>query len=332
MVVISHLDLPHLRLSSRDLNGALPPTCHVRVLATEALRSATLHAEGDATQLSVHYLLPLLWLTEGAAAVDWARGHAADRQGHKARDGRASSVPRAIARLKAALRAAADVTPLHASPGRFSNLSLRGRACWASFCDPCVAPYASPSHSPSQRSLDRACVASFVEVDGEVHAVIELRGDGFLHGQPERVVGAALAMANGWLHESFFEQATRGESVLDVPAAPAGRALFDGARYDFFRLQRNGVALFERPKRPTAGAEVEATAEAAAQEADVEAAAAASAAAAAAKGAAADADAEAEGAALRWRRELHQTIVRRADREAEAAWLAHLESVHAPRP
>ena len=31
----------------------------------------------------------------------------------------------------------------------------------------CVAPYASPSHSPSQRSLDRACVASFVEVDGE---------------------------------------------------------------------------------------------------------------------------------------------------------------------
>ena len=145
-------------------------------------------------------------------------------------------------------------------------------------------------------------------------------------------MGAALAMANGWLHESFFEQATRGESVLDVPAAPAGRALFDGARYDFFRLQRNGVALFERPKRPTAGAEVEATAEAAAQEADVEAAAAASAAAAAAKGAAADADAEAEGAALRWRRELHQTIVRRADREAEAAWLAHLESVHAPRP
>ena len=77
------------------------------------------------------------------------------------------------------------MTPLHASPGRFSNLSLRGRACWASFCDPCVAPYASPSHSPSQRSLDRACVASFVEVDGEVHAVIELRGDGFLHGQPE---------------------------------------------------------------------------------------------------------------------------------------------------
>ena len=59
MVVISHLDLPHLRLSSRDLNGALPPTCHVRVLATEALRSATLHAEGDATQLSVHHHLTL---------------------------------------------------------------------------------------------------------------------------------------------------------------------------------------------------------------------------------------------------------------------------------
>ena len=183
-------------------------------------------------------------------------------------------------------------------------------------------------------------MASFVEVDGEVHAVIELRGDGFLHGQPERVVGVALAMANGWLHESFFEQATRGESVLDVPAAPAGRVLFDGARYDFFRLQRNGVALFERPTRPTAGIEVAATAEAAAQQADVkvdvdadvEAAAAAKEAAAAAKEAAADADAEAEGAALRWRRELHEAIVRRADREAEAAWLAHLELVHAPQP
>ena len=156
-------------------------------------------------------------------------------------------------------------------------------------------------------------------------------------------MGAALAMANGWLPESFFEQATRGESVLDVPAAPAGRVLFDGARYDFFRLQRNGVALFERPTRPTrptAGAEVETTAEAAAQqadvkvdvEADVEAAAAAAETAAAAKGAAADADAEADGAALRWRRELHQTIVRRADREAEAAWLAQLELVHAPQP
>ena len=155
-------------------------------------------------------------------------------------------------------------------------------------------------------------------------------------------MGTALAMANGWLHESFFEQATRGESVLDVPAAPAGRALFDGARYDFFRLQRNGVALFERPTRRTAGAEVEATAEAAAQQADVkvdvdadveaaaaakEAAAAAKEAAAAAKEAAADADAEAEGATLRWRRELHEAIVRRADREAEAAWLAHLELV-----
>ena len=138
-------------------------------------------------------------------------------------------------------------------------------------------------------------------------------------------MGAALAMANGWLHETFFEQATRGESMLDVPAAPAGRALFDGARYDFFRLQRNGVALFERPKRPTAGAEVEATA---AQEADVEAdVEAAEAAAVAAKEAAADADAEAEGAALRWRRELHVAVVRRADREAEAAWLAHLELV-----
>ena len=141
-------------------------------------------------------------------------------------------------------------------------------------------------------------------------------------------MGAALAMANGWLHETFFEQATRGESMLDVPAAPAGRALFDGARYDFFRLQRNGVALFERPKRPTAGAEVEATAEAAAQEADVEAdVEAAEAAAVSAKEAAAYAEAEAEGAALRWRRELHEAVVRRADRKAEAAWLAHLELV-----
>ena len=134
-------------------------------------------------------------------------------------------------------------------------------------------------------------------------------------------MGTALAMANGWLHESFFEQATRGESVLDVPAAPAGRALFDGARYDFFRLQRNGVALFERPTRPTAGTEVAATAEAAAQQADVKVDVEAD------VEAAADADAEAEGATLRWRRELHEAIVRRADREAEAAWLAHLELV-----
>ena len=106
--------------------------------------------------------------------MDWARDHAADRREHKARGGRASGVPAAIGRLKAALRAAADVTPLHPSPGRFSNLSLRGRACWASFCDPCVAQYASPSHSPTQRSLDRACVSSFVEVEGEVLCLLWL--------------------------------------------------------------------------------------------------------------------------------------------------------------
>ena len=228
-------------------------------------------------------------------------------------------MPAAIGRLKAALRAAADVTALHPSPGRFSNLSLRGRACWASFCAPCVAPYASPSHSPSQRSLDRACVASFVEIDGEVHALVELRGDGFLHGQPERIVGAAVAMANGWLPDRFFEQATRGEAMLNVPAAPAGRVVFDGARYDFFRLQRNGVALFGRAERPTAGAEGGAKAEAAA-EGEAKAAAEAE----------AEAEAEATGAVRQWRRELHQSIARRADLAAEAVWLRAVESEHAP--
>jgi hypothetical protein len=113
-------------------------------------------------------------------------------------------------------------------------------------------------------------------------------------------------------------------------------------RYDFFRLQRNGVALFGRPKRPTAGAEGEGepTAEAAeaaeaAAEAETEAAAAAAAAATAAAAeeaaaAAAEAASEAEGAVQEWRRGLHASIVRRADRAAEAAWLAEVEHVHAP--
>ena len=53
-----------------------------------------------------------------------------------------------------------------------------------------------------------------------MHAVIELRGDGFLHGQLERVVGAALAMANGWLPDTFFEQARLSLSRgLPVPSA-----------------------------------------------------------------------------------------------------------------
>ena len=117
-------------------------------------------------------------------------------------------------------------------------------------------------------------------------------------------------------------------------------------RYDFFRLQRNGVSLFGRAARPTAGAEGEAKAEEAAAEweveaeGEVEAAAKAAAAEAAAEAAAvaeaqaeeaaAEAAAEAEGAAREWRRQLHQSIVRRADRGAEAAWLADVERVHAP--
>ena len=37
----------------------------MRVLAAEALGSAALHAEGDATQLALQYLLPLAWLAGG---------------------------------------------------------------------------------------------------------------------------------------------------------------------------------------------------------------------------------------------------------------------------
>ena len=115
-------------------------------------------------------------------------------------------------------------------------------------------------------------------------------------------------------------------------------------RYDFFRLQRNGVALFGRPKRQAAGAEGDAKAEAAAAgeaegeaegEADMAVAEAEAAAEAAAQAEAEEAAAAAEATAaedeaLEWRHELHQSIVRRADRGAEAAWLADVEHVHAP--
>ena len=69
--------------------------------------------------------------------------------------------------------------------------------------------------------------------------MIELRGDGFLEGQVCRIVGAAVAIANGWLPSSFFEYATRGTAGgVVAPCAPKERLVFDGARYDFHELNQ----------------------------------------------------------------------------------------------
>ena len=181
--------------------------------------------------------------------------------------------PAALKKLKKALKAACAATSakpaeivekpaqtvrLQKSKGRFGALAGKERRCFHNFADPLLKGDASPSNAPVWRSLDRARAVEFVQIGeigeggsngswgrgGESHAVIELRGDGFLAQQVRRIVGSAVAMAHGWLPDDFFDVATRPDVVVETPLAPAGRVYLAGARYDFTEA-RDGRALFD---------------------------------------------------------------------------------------
>ena len=74
--------------------------------------------------------------------------------------------------------------------------------------------------------------------------VIEFRGDDFILQQARRIIGSAVAIANGWLQPDFVETATRSDVVIETPLAPDNRLYFADARFHFDELMQ-GKRLFD---------------------------------------------------------------------------------------
>ena len=128
-----------------------------------------------------------------------------------------------------------------ASPGRFGNLWVKERKCWHNFADPALRGMASPSNDPVWRAVDRAKVLKIWGDDNKdngetMMAVVEIRGDGYVTQQIRRMMGAVIAMTNGWLPLDYADMATRSDVCLETPLAPPGRMYFAGGRFHFLEL------------------------------------------------------------------------------------------------
>lgn len=134
--------------------------------------------------------------------------------------------------------------------GRFGALANKERRAWHNFADPNLKGDASPNQEPVWRVLDRARILSFFkrrrenDQKEEVHAILEFRGDDFVHEQVRRVVGTALAVAHGWLPSNVFDMATRVDVFTETALAPPGRLYLEGSRFHFDELL-TGKGFFE---------------------------------------------------------------------------------------
>ena len=150
--------------------------------------------------------------------------------------------------------------------GRYGVLGMKLRRPFHNFADPMLKGDASPSNKPVWRVVDRCRIAEFVpfeighddnnnsnsnenSADGNKHetqvmVVIEFRGDDFILQQARRIIGSAVAIANGWLQPDFVETATRSDVVIETPLAPDNRLYFADARFHFDELMQ-GKRLFD---------------------------------------------------------------------------------------
>jgi tRNA U38,U39,U40 pseudouridine synthase TruA len=150
---------------------------------------------------------------------------------------------------------------------RFGLLANKERRAWHNFADPNLRGDASPSNEPVWRVLDRAKIARFVRMprtnmqtendqeqeEEEVVAILEFRGDDFVHEQIRRIVGTALAVTHGWLPPDIFSFATQANILMPETAlAPGGRLYLEGGRFHFDQL-RTGKEFFSDDEVITIG-------------------------------------------------------------------------------
>jgi tRNA U38,U39,U40 pseudouridine synthase TruA len=173
--------------------------------------------------------------------------------------------PPSLRMLKETLRDAESVTiqggrkdynteRLEDASGRFGFLSWKERRAWHNFADPRLKGSASPNNKPVWKVLDRCRVVQFQSSNDSNHnnndsssssnknknknivAVVECRGDDFVNEQVRRIIGASIAITQGWLPQDFFELATRSDVFVETPIAPPSRLYLAETRFHFDEL------------------------------------------------------------------------------------------------
>jgi tRNA U38,U39,U40 pseudouridine synthase TruA len=222
-------------------------------------QDSKMHAERSATQYIYHYLLPLSWLPDATLLQDWwdsaeIISSVDTHVGKKL----SSKPPDPIRQLKEALRKAeckklsandiqSDVyKELRTAAGRFGSLGAREKRAWHSFAAPSLKGDASPNNEAVWRVVDRARIVDFVDDEnGQLHAVIEIKGDSFIQEQVRRIVGSAIGISNEWLPTDFFELSTQADLLVETPIAPPNRLYLKSVRYHFDEMQSKGLPFFE---------------------------------------------------------------------------------------
>lgn len=234
--------LQTLLLDNKQTRSAVIRLHGMRTLDTKL---ASLHAEQSCTQHVYHYMVPVAWLPDSDAIEEWHResvatGNLRWNQRHAGTTPRpADATPSSLRNFRDILRRAeSERRPTLQSQGRFRTLAYNARRPWHNYCDPALR--ASPNHDVTRRSVDRARFREFATRDGRLCAVYEFRGDQFLSQQVRRIVGAAVAMAHGWLPAEFADTLR----LAETPLAPPGYLYQAAPRFHYAELYHKGVELF----------------------------------------------------------------------------------------
>ncbi|KAL3935550.1 MAG: hypothetical protein SGBAC_008952 [Bacillariaceae sp.] len=253
------IDVDNLMAASRILLGDDVKTSSGAVYNVTILNAMRLpkdfpfHAEKDCTQRVYHYLLPLSWLPDGSFLESWCQNY----------DDQSKPAPpsNALARLREALQLAESTSipnrkvrrrqrstndsDVMATPNQSvvkkirkasASLNRKERIPWHNFGHVELRGDASPNQEPVWNVLDRARIKGFLLPSGfdqadETLAVLEFRGDSFVPGQIQGIVGTAVAVLHGWLPSDIFATALSNDFLLETPSAPKHRLYCAGARF-----------------------------------------------------------------------------------------------------
>lgn len=247
-------------------------TIQIHGLRTLDTKRTALHAEQGCTQHVYHFMVPVAWLPESDAILEWYRQNVITgkiRRQQKQQKHEIVQTPPSLIRFKDILRSfESDTSPTKVADGRYGTLTLKIKRPWHNYCDPVLR--ASPNHDVTKRILDRARFLDFCYSNNsndsynsndnsndadELFVVYEFRGDEFLSQQVRRIVGAAVAMVHGWLPDDFMETSLLSKSkgskdsavglqLQETPLAPTGYLYQAAPRFHFAELFHKGVPLF----------------------------------------------------------------------------------------
>mmetsp|Transcript_24736 Transcript_24736/g.71418 ORF Transcript_24736/g.71418 Transcript_24736/m.71418 type:complete len:771 (-) Transcript_24736:236-2548(-) len=251
------VDLANEYLRKELINDSADETA--AIISFRMLQSSSaIHAEDDCSQRTYSYLLPITWLPGGQEVAEWWL----ETQEQSSRSFNPEMPPpqQTLQLIKKALRSA-ECRPYQnrrtrrrmrtraahdrevsttrdipnemsrPKPSRSGAVSSKERRPWHNYSAPSLAGAASPNHSVCWKVLERARLGSILEHRGEVVLVVEFRADEFAQEQVRRMVGAAVAVAHGWLPDDFLPASTRSDAFVETPLAPADRLHLSNLRF-----------------------------------------------------------------------------------------------------